>query len=283
MSDQAHDDGAEQKKRPASQYYWGDWHKDLALQSCPLPARGLWHEMNCLMHQGEPYGHLTMPTGRAMSPGQLANLSKISERECKKLLQQLEEAGVFSRTADGTIYSRRMVRDEATRNKRAEGGKGGAEHGIKGAEHGAKGGRPAKERGVSGAPIETPLKPPPSSSSSSSSSEEIPPVAPQGGSPVGLKAWLDGVKARSEKVLPDDDPVFRYAEDVGLPREFLHLAWVEFRHRYTQPGAKRYRDWRAVFRNAVRRDWLKLWYLDGKAYVLTTAGQQAKLALARAA
>jgi hypothetical protein len=157
-------------KRPASQYYWGDWFKDLALQSCSLPARGLWHEMNCLMHQGEPYGHLTMPNGKPMGPQQLANLCKISPALCKKLVQELEGNGVFSRTSDGTIFSRRMVRDEAIRQARAEGGKAGAEHGVKGADAGKKGGRPTGSEGGSETPLAPSPKPPPSSASSSAAS-----------------------------------------------------------------------------------------------------------------
>ncbi len=173
------DDTTTPAKRPASQYYWGDWHRDLALQSCQLAARGLWHEMNCLMHQGTPYGHLTMPTGKAMTVQQLANLAKISKRTCDRLLKELEEAGVFSRTKEDTIYSRRMVRDEKSRNARATGGQAGAEHGDKGAGHGSKGGRPTTKHATKKtAPtepeggFETPLapapKPPPSSSSSAS-------------------------------------------------------------------------------------------------------------------
>lgn len=166
MSDQTTEKG----KRPASQYYWGDWFKDLALQSCSLPARGLWHEMNCLMHQGEPYGHLTMPNGKPMGIGQLANLCKITPAVCKKLLAELDENGVYSQTDAGTIYSRRMVRDEDLRNKRASGGQAGAEHGIKGAESGSKGGRPATDKGGLQTPLAGFEEPPPSSASSSASS-----------------------------------------------------------------------------------------------------------------
>lgn len=173
---------SEKVKRPASQYYWGDWFKDLALQSCSLPARGLWHEMNCLMHQGEPYGHLTMPNGKPMGTGQLANLCKITPAICKKLVGELEENGVFSRAEDGAIFSRRMVRDEDIRNRRADGGKAGAEHGVKGAEAGSKGGRPATNKGGYETPLPGFEEPPPSSSSSSSSSTSVEnPHTPDGG------------------------------------------------------------------------------------------------------
>lgn len=96
---------------------------------------------------------------------------------------------------------------------------------------------------------------------------------------VGLKAWLEQVKARGEKAIPDGDAVFAYAEETGIPHDFIRLAWLEFRARYCQPDAKRYRDWRAVFRKAIRGNWLKLWYIDGQgAYGLTTVGHQAKRA-----
>lgn len=167
---------ADKVKRPASQYYWGDWWKDKALHSCSQPARGLWHEMNCLMHEGEPYGHLTL-NGNPMQPAQLANLCRITTARCKTMLEELELAGVFSRAESGAIFSRRMVRDEASREARAqvgrENGHKGAQHGNKGAEHGVKGGRPPKaETPAKTPPVEPGEKPPqnplPSSSSSSS-------------------------------------------------------------------------------------------------------------------
>lgn len=109
------------------------------------------------------------------------------------------------------------------------------------------------------------------------------PKPPEGGNAaVSLKTWAEERKAAGEVLIPDDDPVFTYAEEVGIPDDFMALAWVEFKHRYTQPGAKRYKDWRSVFRKAVRGNWLKLWFLDGDGYRLTTVGQQAQRARATA-
>lgn len=98
-------------------------------------------------------------------------------------------------------------------------------------------------------------------------------------SAIGLPAWLAMVKARGEKAILEGDPVFAYAYQVGLPMDFIRLAWREFRARYSEPHAKRYRDWRSVFRKAVRGNWLKLWYAtnDG-SYALTTMGMQAQRA-----
>ena len=112
--------------------------------------------------------------------------------------------------------------------------------------------------------------------------EKKPPIPPEGGKrpgPVGLKAWLEAIKAKGEKPIPEADSVFAYAAEVGIPDDMLALAWREFRHRYSQPDAKRYRDWRSVFRKAVRGNWLKLWYLDSQGqYQLTTVGHQAQRA-----
>lgn len=68
-----------------------------------------------------------------------------------------------------------------------------------------------------------------------------------------------------------------------MPRDFLALAWAVFKDRYTpDPESlerpKTYVDWRAVFRRAVKEDWLKLWVLQGNEYVLTTRGLQARRA-----
>lgn len=113
----------------------------------------------------------------------------------------------------------------------------------------------------------------------------ITPIPPRGAkAAVSLKTWAESVKAKGEKLIPEDDAVFDYAATVGIPDDFLYLAWQEFRHRYSQPDAKRYRDWRQVFRKAVRGNWLKLWYCDQHgAYALTTVGIQAQRALAEAA
>ena len=96
-----------------------------------------------------------------------------------------------------------------------------------------------------------------------------------------LAEWLTAIQAHGEMAIPKADPIFDYARGIGLPSEFLHLAWVEFKNRYTAEPVKgqrpkTYTDWRAVFRKAVKEGWLKLWYLDGQHYALTTPGQQAQ-------
>lgn len=96
---------------------------------------------------------------------------------------------------------------------------------------------------------------------------------------ISLAAWLNHCKASGELPIPEDDPVFEYAEQAGIPLDMLRLCWIEFRSRYSEPGAKRYKDWRSVYRKAVRGNWLKLWFCNADGYTLTTAGLQAQRAL----
>lgn len=160
-------------KRPAFQFYPADWRKDNALRACSIGARGLWIELCVVMHDCTPYGHLTESDGSPMPDEDAARLCGVDFREFRTLLAILERKGVSSRTADGVLFSRRMVRDEATRAARAAGGEAGAAFGILGKEAGSKGGRPRKSTPVKTGEIKPPLNPPPSSSSSSSSSSAL--------------------------------------------------------------------------------------------------------------
>jgi hypothetical protein len=98
-------------KRPSLQFYPGDWLKDPAVRSVSLAARGLWIDMLCLMHECADRGHLRSASGSAITEIQLARMVGASPTEIRRVLSELESAGVFSRTEDATIYSRRMVRD----------------------------------------------------------------------------------------------------------------------------------------------------------------------------
>ena len=180
-------------KRPAFQFYPSDWRTDPGLRLCSIAARGLWIEMLCLMHEGEPYGHLTVQ-GRQISSDMLARLVGEPPASVKKWLKELEENDVFSLSEEGVIFSRRMVRDEEVRERRAAGGEAGASHGKKGASHGVKGGRPRGKKPPSGDEERGVSKPPPSSSSSSSSSEEVRLSNDNRANPDSDKAFWDTAK-----------------------------------------------------------------------------------------
>lgn len=97
---------------------------------------------------------------------------------------------------------------------------------------------------------------------------------------ISIAQFLENCKASGEKAIPEDDPVMEYAEKVGITNEMLAVAWAEFKAAYL-PTSKRYKDWRQTFRNAVRRNWYKLWFLaEGQGAAWTTAGEQARRAAA---
>ncbi len=91
-----------------------------------------------------------------------------------------------------------------------------------------------------------------------------------------FRDWLRMKHEAGEAGIPGDDPVFDYAETVGIPRDFLVLHWREFKARFMQSD-KRHTDWREEFRKSVRGNWFGLWVLreDDAEATLTTAGVQA--------
>lgn len=184
-------------KLPAFQFYPGDWMKDPSVRSLSYAARGLWTDMLCLMHASDRRGYLQL-NGKPVTAEQLARMTGGSTDEVSRLLQELENSGVFSCTDHGVIYSRRMVRDEKKRQKCSVAGrKGGGnpklrtESTFKG---GSKGGSKGAPKGEGG-------------SSSSSSTSVIPPNPPKGDGvafPPGLDtpafraAWADYEQHRRE-------------------------------------------------------------------------------------
>jgi 5-methylcytosine-specific restriction endonuclease McrA len=95
-----------------SKFWWQDWSGDKVLHTCSLAARGAWMELLCIMHEAEPFGHLLL-NGKPPTTKQLANLLGAPEKEVSKLIAELADSGVFSRTPAGVIYSRRFLRDQA--------------------------------------------------------------------------------------------------------------------------------------------------------------------------
>ena len=126
-------------------FYPTDWVGEPSLRICSIGARGLWMEMICLMHQAEPCGSLVI-NGKQVTSRQLAALSGVPFSEIESLLAELEDAGVFGRDADGTIFSRRIRRDEAkAKADRDNGSKGGNPNLTKGVNHPNKGGDKAQK------------------------------------------------------------------------------------------------------------------------------------------
>lgn len=87
--------------------------------------------------------------------------------------------------------------------------------------------------------------------------------------------WAAEVKANGEKLIRDDDPIIDHTNNIGVPFEFLAVAWYAFKDQYTNDNLKKQKDWRQYFRNAIKGDWLKIWAFNqqGECY-LTTKGKQ---------
>ncbi len=93
---------------------------------------------------------------------------------------------------------------------------------------------------------------------------------------ISLRSYLEACKEKDIKPIPETDAVFKYATAAGIPDEFLRLQWMEFRDRYQEEEAPKYKAWATVFRKSVRGNWYKLWYAkDDGTYELSTTGKQA--------
>lgn len=75
--------------------------------------------------------------------------------------------------------------------------------------------------------------------------------------------------------LTSTDPVWNYAQQAGLTTEMILVAWSEFEDKYVG-STKVYANWNQVFQNAVRQNWLRLWFQNDRGqFELTSAGKQA--------
>lgn len=104
----------------------------------------------------------------------------------------------------------------------------------------------------------------------------------RGKSRIELKTYVEQCEAAGVQAITADDPVFAYADRIGLPVDYLELAWNVFRDKLWI--GKKQASWTQTFRNYVEGNYLKLWFQGDGGWGLTTAGKQAKLAYgARAA
>lgn len=108
---------------PYCKFYPRDWLGDASLRSCSYAARGLWADMLCLMAANDGRRGYLEVGGRALvDAAEVARMTCGEPSEAKKLLDELERAGVFSRDGSGCIFCRRIVKDEHIRQARSEAG-----------------------------------------------------------------------------------------------------------------------------------------------------------------
>jgi hypothetical protein len=103
-------------KRPAFQFYPGDWLKDPALALCTPATRGVWIDLLCAMHElgrsGELCGTLD----------QLSRTARCSTAELAQAITDLQTTGaadVTERNGKITLANRRMKREARNRESGA--------------------------------------------------------------------------------------------------------------------------------------------------------------------
>ena len=100
----------DKKQHPYINFYGRDWLGDSMLRMCNTDERGVWIDLLCVMMAGEPYGHLAI-NNRPMTDSEVARIIGLEENTYKGILYRLEEKGIPSRSENGMIFSRRLVRD----------------------------------------------------------------------------------------------------------------------------------------------------------------------------
>ncbi len=149
-------------KLPSFQFYTGDWLKDPNLRRCCRSVKGLLIDLLCLMHENIVRGKLCEADG--VTPWSDDDICAAISGDPREILIDLREAeakGVLSRDDHGSLYSRRMVRDEHNRQQKVNAGKTSAA--VK------------RQRTANGPSTETPTKRQRKGGSSSSSSASTKP------------------------------------------------------------------------------------------------------------
>jgi hypothetical protein len=165
-------------KLPWMKFFPADWLADAALRSCSFETRGLWIDILCHMHRNDRRGYLQL-NGSPVTPEQIARMTGCSADQATRCVAELLSSGVASVLDDGTLYSRRMLREEQKRGLCSEAGqRGGGNPALKGSN-----GRPLKV-----VPKVTP-KVGPKGEEAENDPEFDPPlkVGPKVGPKVGLK------------------------------------------------------------------------------------------------
>lgn len=130
------------RKLPYLPFYPNDWLSDTNLSMCSRAARSVWIDMICRMWMADKRGYL-VHEGKALTEVQLKKL--FGEQDVMSLIQELLDNGVVSKTGDGVLYSRKIVRMEDKRVKMTEIGRlGGNPSLIKHSGEAER--RPSRER-----------------------------------------------------------------------------------------------------------------------------------------
>ena len=89
------------------------------------------------------------------------------------------------------------------------------------------------------------------------------------GSAILIQEFLKRCDEKGERRIPESDPVFDTAEQIGITLDMVKVCWQEFVRSHSE-SEKKQTDWRATFRNYVRKNYYKLWYVEADGSVKET-------------
>lgn len=112
------------KKRHWQKFNFAEWRNDDKLRNCSRGARSLWLDMCGLIYEANDGGKLILD-GKNPDHMALAKYFKDNGTAVKTWLDELERKGVFDRTDDGYIVSRRISRELLKAENDARNGKKG--------------------------------------------------------------------------------------------------------------------------------------------------------------
>lgn len=90
--------------------------------------------------------------------------------------------------------------------------------------------------------------------------------------------WIEGRRSLGADPIAGTDEVFAYAQHAGISVELIELHWLEFKTRYADSD-RRQRQWPKAFRDSVRANSYRLWWVPPyQPAELTSVGRQAQAA-----
>jgi hypothetical protein len=217
-------------KRPAFQFYPGDWLKDPALALCTPATRGVWIDLLCAMHElgrsGELCGTLD----------QLSRTARCSTAELAQAITDLQTTGaadVTERNGKITLANRRMKREARNRESGAVRAKN---YRNKGAKKGA---------------------------SRSNNGEVTPPSSSSSSDPLIFPAGEEEPKPGFQDALPHLCRLFGIENATQRDHNELYVTWLELKAKKATAGEvrrriERYREiWPdlPVTQNAILKHW----------------------------
>lgn len=91
-------------------FYPQSWLDDAKLTHCSLAAKGMWIDLLCHMHNGDPYGHLVF-NSKVLSKEDVQKLLRITNQEVFDIAWQelLNKKIILQEHGSGAYYSKRMT------------------------------------------------------------------------------------------------------------------------------------------------------------------------------